>query len=84
MAMTNSPIFDRLTQLIESYIQEHKESPQKILIGYKAYYDLMGNTSFAEEVTNSALDPNKRKYQKIKIKIGIPKSDARTRSTPPD
>jgi hypothetical protein len=29
----------------------------------------MGNTSFAEEVTNSALDPNKRKYQKIKIKI---------------
>ena len=61
MAMTNSPIFDRLTQLIESYIQEHKESPQKILIGYKAYYDLMGNTSFAEEVTNSALDPNKRK-----------------------
>ncbi|ESK57115.1 hypothetical protein F990_00589 [Acinetobacter tjernbergiae DSM 14971 = CIP 107465] len=69
MAMTNSPIFDTLTQLIESYIQEHKESPQKILIGYKAYYDLMGNTSFAEEVTNSALDPNKRKYQKIKIKI---------------
>ena len=69
MAMTNSPIFDRLTQLIESYIQEHKESPQKILIGYKAYYDLMGNTSFAEEVTNSALDPNKRKYKKIKIKI---------------
>ena len=69
MAMTNSPIFDRLTQIIESYIQEHKESPQKILIGYKAYYDLMGNTSFAEEVTNSALDPNKRKYQKIKIKI---------------
>ncbi|WP_018677607.1 MULTISPECIES: hypothetical protein [Acinetobacter] len=67
--MTNSPIFDTLTQLIESYIQEHKESPQKILIGYKAYYDLMGNTSFAEEVTNSALDPNKRKYQKIKIKI---------------
>ena len=67
--MTNSPIFDTLKQLIESYIQEHKESPQKILIGYKAYYDLMGNTSFAEEVTNSALDPNKRKYQKIKIKI---------------
>ena len=71
MAMTNSPIFDRLTQLIESYIQEHKESPQKILIGYKAYYDLMGNTSFAEEVTNSALDPNKRKYQKIKMTINL-------------
>jgi penicillin V acylase-like amidase (Ntn superfamily) len=69
MAMTNSPIFDTLTQLIESYIQEHKESPQKILIGYKAYYDLMGNTSFAEEVTNSALDPNKRKYQKLKSKL---------------
>lgn len=67
--MTNSPIFDTLTQLIESYIQEHKESPQKILIGYKAYYDLMGNSNFAEEITNSALDPNKRKYQKIKIKI---------------
>ncbi|HAV3042249.1 TPA: hypothetical protein JH950_000227 [Acinetobacter baumannii] len=25
--------------------------------------------SFADEVINSALDPNKRKYKKIKIKI---------------
>ena len=69
MVMTNSPIFDTLKQLVESYIQEHKKSPQKILIGYKAYYNLMGNPDFANEVTNSAIDPNKRKYQKIKIKI---------------
>ncbi|MBR9713933.1 hypothetical protein G3R50_12195 [Acinetobacter baumannii] len=29
----------------------------------------MNNSVFFDEVTNSALDPNKRKFQKIKIKI---------------
>ncbi|MCH7313308.1 hypothetical protein [Acinetobacter sp. ANC 3882] len=67
--MTHTPIFEQLTQLIESYRHEHGARPQKILIGYKAYYDLMGNPDFAIEVTDSALNPNKRKYKKIKIKV---------------
>ncbi|ENW80022.1 hypothetical protein F908_02219 [Acinetobacter sp. NIPH 284] len=67
--MTNTSIFTKLTHLIESYSQEHKAKPQKILIGYKAYNDLMGNSEFADEVTNSALNPHKRKYKKIKLKI---------------
>ncbi|MDR6796012.1 hypothetical protein J2W67_001127 [Acinetobacter calcoaceticus] len=29
----------------------------------------MQNPKFADEVTNSALDPNKRKYRKMKIKV---------------
>ncbi|HAV7128166.1 TPA: hypothetical protein JIE84_003898, partial [Acinetobacter baumannii] len=28
----------------------------------------MQNPKFADEVSNSALDPNKRKYKKLKIK----------------
>lgn len=67
--MPANSIFESLSQLIESYSQEHGEKPQKMLLGYKAYYDLMRNKDFANEVTNSALDPNKRKFQKIKIKI---------------
>ncbi|ENX15284.1 hypothetical protein F889_00920 [Acinetobacter colistiniresistens] len=67
--MTHTLIFEQLTQLIENYSHEHSGRPQKILIGYKAYYDLMGNSSFATEVTESALNPNKRKYKKIKIKV---------------
>jgi len=31
--------------------------------------ELMHLTSFADEVINSALDPNKRKYKKLKIKV---------------
>ncbi|EPR80608.1 hypothetical protein L292_1505 [Acinetobacter junii CIP 107470 = MTCC 11364] len=38
-------------------------------MGYKAYYELMRNSQFSTEVTDSALDPNKRKFKKIKIKI---------------
>lgn len=67
--MTQTSIFEQLTQLIDSYSHEYGGRPQKILIGYKAYYDLMGNSSFATEVTDSALNPNKRKYKKIKIKV---------------
>jgi len=29
----------------------------------------MGNSNFATEVTDSALNPNKRRYKKIKIKV---------------
>ena len=39
------------------------------MIGYKAYSELMNDRKFLQEVASSAMDPNKRKYQKIKIKV---------------
>lgn len=42
---------------------------EKILLGYKAYGELMNDRSFFEEVAGSAMDPNKRKYKNIKIKV---------------
>ena len=35
------------------------EKPVKILLGYKAYGELMNDRSFFEEVAGSAMDPNK-------------------------
>lgn len=59
---------DYLDQLIEDS-QKKGQVPERILIGYKAYSELMNNRRFSEEVTNSALSPDKRKYKKIKIKV---------------
>ncbi|KAA8735423.1 hypothetical protein F4V57_01075 [Acinetobacter qingfengensis] len=59
---------EMLNQLIKDALQ-NGDKPEKLLIGYKAYADLMSNPKFSEEVTNSALNPEKRKYKKIKIKI---------------
>ncbi|WP_151959080.1 MULTISPECIES: hypothetical protein [Acinetobacter] len=67
--MENNSLFGKLVDLIEAYSEKHDEKPQRILMGYKAYYELMRNSHFSTEVTNSALDPNKRKFKKIKIKI---------------
>ncbi|EHU1489815.1 hypothetical protein ITF21_12030 [Acinetobacter baumannii] len=67
--MNKSSTFEKLNHLIELYIKNNEKKPEKILIGYKSYSDLMNNSVFFDEVTNSALDPNKRKFQKIKIKI---------------
>ncbi len=47
----------------------NNKKPEKILIGYKAYADLMSDRKFFEEIAGSAMDPNKRKYKKIKIKV---------------
>ena len=52
----------------ESRVAEGKK-PEKILLGYKAYGELMNDRSFFEEVAGSAMDPNKRKYKNIKIKV---------------
>ena len=41
------------------------KKPEKILLGYKAYGELMNDRSFFEEVAGSAMDPNKRKYKNI-------------------
>ena len=45
------------------------KKPEKILLGYKVYGELMNDRSFFEEVAGSAMDPNKRKYKNIKIKV---------------
>ena len=50
-------------------IKEENQSPEKILIGYKAYGELMNDRAFFEEVAGSAIDPNERRYKKIKIKV---------------
>ncbi|WP_019384815.1 hypothetical protein [Acinetobacter venetianus] len=67
--MESSSIYEKLLQIIDDYTIKHTEKPQRILIGYKAYYKLMCNFDFANEVTESSLDANKRKFKKIKIKI---------------
>ncbi|MGB8696989.1 hypothetical protein [Acinetobacter sp.] len=45
------------------------KKPEKILLGYKVYGELMNDRNFFEEVAGSAMDPNKRKYKNIKIKV---------------
>jgi hypothetical protein len=45
------------------------KKPEKILLGYKAYGELMADRCFFEEVAGSAMEPNKRKYKNIKINV---------------
>lgn len=59
---------DKLESLIND-AKEKSSQPVKILIGYKAYADLMQDRSFFDEVAGSAMDPMKRTYKKIKIKV---------------
>ena len=59
---------NELDDLLRELISKNKK-PEKILIGYKAYSELMNDRKFLHEVASSAMDPNKRKYQKIKIKV---------------
>ncbi|KAA8734792.1 hypothetical protein F4V57_03255 [Acinetobacter qingfengensis] len=58
---------EQLDQLIQQ-IKITKE-PEKLLIGYKAYMELMNDRKFYEDVVGSSMNPNKRRYKKIKIKI---------------
>ena len=67
--MENNSLLGKLLHLLEAYSEKYDEKPQRILMGYKAYYELMRNSQFSTEVTDSALDPNKRKFKKIRIKI---------------
>lgn len=53
--------------LNESAVKNMK--PERILLGYKAYVELMHDRNFFDEVAGSAMDPNKRKYKNIKIKV---------------
>lgn len=53
--------------LKESKVKKIK--PEKILLGYKAYGELMNDRNFFDEVAGSAMDPNKRTYKNIRIKV---------------
>lgn len=67
--MEHQSLLDELNSQIEYYLKRTDCPPSRICIGYKAYYKLMQNPQFADEVSDSALDPNKRKYRKLKIKV---------------
>ena len=67
--MSKSVLLAELNAMIDHYFIRNGCQPTQILLGYKAYTELMQDQSFANEITNSALDPNKRKYKKLKIKV---------------
>ena len=58
----------KLDKLIDDMVSKN-QTPEKILIGYKAYGELMKDRQFFEEVAGSAMEPSKRKYKKIKIRV---------------
>lgn len=58
----------KLDKLVSDAVAK-SQTPEKILIGYKAYGELMKDRKFFEEVAGSAMDPNKRTYNKIKIRV---------------
>ena len=58
----------KLDKLIDDMVSKN-QTPEKILIGYKAYGELMKDRKFFEEVAGSAMEPSKRKYKKIKIRV---------------
>lgn len=59
---------DFLDETLDKH-ESKKRKIKKIRIGYKLYDKLRGNPKFADELDNSALDPDKRCYRGIKIKI---------------
>jgi hypothetical protein len=67
--MKEETLLEELDSMIEYYKQRDGHLPNRIRIGYRAYTKLMQSKSFCDELLNSAIDPNKRKYKKIKIKV---------------
>lgn len=59
--------FHKLNDLLKSYTPSKK--PPKLLIGYKMYLELMKERPFFEEVVGSSMEPNKRKFREIKIRV---------------
>ena len=57
-----------LDQLIETNLKDGNKY-SKLLIEYKLFSDLMYDSIFYTEVSNSALSATKRKYKQLKIKI---------------
>lgn len=60
---------ENLNKMIKAFKKSKDKSPQKIYIGYRAYAHLMRDQKFAQEVMDSSLNPEKRKYKQIKIKV---------------
>ena len=58
----------KLDKLISDMFSKN-QTPERILIGYKAYGELMKDRKFFEEVVGSAMVPSKRKYKNIKIRV---------------
>lgn len=67
--MEYKTLLDELDSRIDYYCKRTDYPPTKIIVGYKAYYKLMLCPKFSSQVLNSALEPNKRKYRKLKIKV---------------
>jgi len=67
--MSQQTLLQELNSRIDYYSNRTDYPLRRILIGYRAYAKLMLCSSFSDEVMNSAIDPNKRKYKKLKIKI---------------
>jgi hypothetical protein len=57
-----------LDQTLDKYEAKGKKI-KKIRIGYKLYAKFMADQKFADEVINSALDPDKRSYRGVRVKI---------------
>jgi len=57
-----------LDRLIDENLKENKQS-NKLLIGYKLFHELMNDSKFYTEVTESALSSTKREYKGLKLKI---------------
>ncbi len=55
--------------LDETIDKNEKKIFKKIRIGYRLYDKFMRDPKFTDDVVNSALDPDKRSYRGIKIKI---------------
>ncbi len=67
--MSQQLLLQELNSRIDYYSTRTDYPLRRILIGYRTYAKLMLCSSFADEVINSAIDPNKRKYKKLKIKV---------------
>ncbi|MEQ1188410.1 MULTISPECIES: hypothetical protein [Acinetobacter] len=67
--MTEHPLLKELNSRIQYYSTRTDHPLKRILIGYQAYAELMLCASFSHEVINSAINPNKRKYKNLKIKV---------------
>lgn len=67
--MNDTCLLTELDLMINYYVTRNGYRPTRIILGYKTYGALMQDQGFADEVLNSALDPNKRKYKKLKIKV---------------
>ena len=66
--MLQQTLLQELNSRIDYYSTRTDYPLRRILIGYRAYAKLMLCSAFSDEVINSAIDPNKRKYKKLKLK----------------